>query len=132
MDYESYFTVDSKVIMSLKIPQQQWMSSLFVRPSSQVWLAVNETDISEPVFFKADLAVKKEVYISKYLPVLHKFIQKHHKNEKIVPWSNVASAHYVKDTLVQLEKLKIVYVPKEENPPNVLYRYGRSKIFGRT
>jgi hypothetical protein len=49
-----------------------------------LWLAVRESGISEPVFFKAGLAVNKDVYISKYLPVLYKFIQKHHKNEKIV------------------------------------------------
>jgi hypothetical protein len=60
------------------------------------------------------------VYISKFRPVLHKFIQKHHKNEKIVFWPDSASAHYAKDTLVQLEELKIEYVPKEDNPSNVL------------
>jgi transposase len=58
-------------------------------------------------------------YISKCLPVLHKFIQKHNKNEKIVFWPDLASAHYAKDTLVRLEELKVEYVPKEENPPNV-------------
>jgi transposase len=34
-------------------------------------------------------------------------------------WFDLASAHYTKDTLVRLEELKIQYVPKEENPPNV-------------
>jgi hypothetical protein len=47
-------------------------------------LAVSENGISEPVFSKAGLAVNKEVYISKCLPVLYTFIQKHHKNEKNV------------------------------------------------
>jgi hypothetical protein len=28
-------------------------------------------------------------------------------------------AHYAKDTLVRLKELKIEYVSKEENPPNV-------------
>jgi hypothetical protein len=59
------------------------------------------------------------VYICKFLPVLHKFIQKHHKNQIIVFWPDLASAHYGKDTLVELEELKIEYVSKEENPPNV-------------
>jgi hypothetical protein len=59
------------------------------------------------------------VYISKCLPVLHKFIEKHHKNEKIVFWPNLPSAHYAKDTIVQLEELNIEYVPEEENPPKV-------------
>jgi hypothetical protein len=60
------------------------------------------------------------VYITKYLPVLHKFIQKPHKNEKIVFWPDLASVYYAKATLVGLEELKIEYVPKEENPPKIL------------
>jgi hypothetical protein len=85
-----------------------------------LWLAVSEGDISEPVFFKADLAVNKEVYISKCQPILHKIIQKHHKNEKIVFWPDLAFSHYAKDTLVRFEELKIEYVPKEENPRWIL------------
>jgi hypothetical protein len=77
------------------------------------------------VFLKAGLAVNKEVlkeeYIFKYLPsVLHKFIEKQHKNEKIVFWPDLASTLYTlrTDTLVPLEELKIEYVPKKENPQN--------------
>jgi hypothetical protein len=84
-----------------------------------LWLAVSESGKSKPVFLKAGLVVNKEVYISKCLPVLHKLIQKHHKNEKIVFWPDLASAYYAKDMLVRVEKLKIEYVPKEKNPPNV-------------
>jgi hypothetical protein len=80
-----------------------------------LWLAVSETGISDPVFFKVGLAVKKEVYISKCLPVLQKSIQKYHKNEKIVFWPDLASAHYVKDTLDRLEELKIEYVLETES-----------------
>jgi hypothetical protein len=49
----------------------------------------------------------------------HKFIQKHHKKEKIVFWLELASAYYVQDTLARLEELKIEYVPKEEKLINV-------------
>jgi transposase len=34
-------------------------------------------------------------------------------------WPDLAFAHYAKDKLVRLEELKIEYVQKEENPPNV-------------
>jgi hypothetical protein len=71
-------------------------------------LDVSESGISKPVFFEAVFAVNKEVYTSKCLP---KFIQKHHKNEKIVFWPDLAN--YAKDKLVQLEELKVEYVPKE-------------------
>jgi hypothetical protein len=84
-----------------------------------LWLAVSEYGVSEPVYFKPKHAVNKKLHISKWLRVLHKFILKHHINEKIVFWPDLSSAHYAKDMLVRLEELKIEYVPKEENPPNV-------------
>jgi hypothetical protein len=80
-DDESHFTVEgnNKVIMSLKI------SKLFARPSL-LWLAVREYGLIEPVFFNSGLVDNKKLYISKYLSVLQKFIQKHHKKEKIGLW----------------------------------------------
>jgi hypothetical protein len=64
---------NSTVIMSLKITQQQRMSSTQDQVPSEglLWLAVSESGISEPVFFKAGLAVNKEMFISKCLPVLY-------------------------------------------------------------
>jgi hypothetical protein len=89
IDDESYFTVDGN-----EWQQQSYYESgdqpltegvKFIRKTKfpakvLLWLAVNDSGISKAVFFKASLAVNKEVYISKCLPVLHKFIQKHHKN----------------------------------------------------
>jgi hypothetical protein len=86
MDDESYFLF-VKFIRKTKFPAKVLL-----------WLAVSESGISELLFFKAGLAVNKEVYTSKFLPVLQKFIQKHHKNEKIVFWPDLASAHYAKHT----------------------------------
>jgi hypothetical protein len=116
MDDETYFTVDGN-----EWQQQNYYESedhpatenvKFVRKSKLsakglLWLAVSERGISGPVFFKAGIAVNFKMSISKCLPILHKFIQKHHKNKKIVFWPDLASAHYAKDTLVRLEELKI-------------------------
>jgi hypothetical protein len=114
MDDESFFTVngnewqqnyvsedhqapeDVKFICNTKFPEKVLQR-----------LPVSESGISESAFFKAGLAVNNVVYTSKCLPVLHKFIQKHHINEKIVFCTDLASAHYAKDTLlVRLEELK--------------------------
>jgi hypothetical protein len=87
MDDKSYFTVDGN-----EWQQQSYYESedhpatedvKYVRKTKfsakvLLWLAVSESGISEPVFFKAGIAVNKEVYIFKCLPVLHKLIQKHH------------------------------------------------------
>jgi hypothetical protein len=61
-----------------------------------LWLAVSGYGVSEPVFFKFDLAVNKELY--KYLPKSPK------KRKKIVFWPNLA----------RLEELKIEYVYKKK------------------
>jgi hypothetical protein len=73
--YQYFITLSKNTTKSKK----QRMSSLFARPSSQRRFCCGISGISEPVFFKTGLAVNKEVYISKCLPILHKFIQKHHK-----------------------------------------------------
>jgi hypothetical protein len=102
MDDDSYFTVDGNewkqhsFYESVDHPDPATEDVNFIRNTKfpanvSLWLAFGKSGISEPVFFKAGLAVNKEVYISKCLPVLHKFIQKHHKNDKIVFWLDLAS-----------------------------------------
>lgn len=128
MDDESYFTVEGN----------EWQQKYYFESEDQpapekfklikkckfpakvlLWVAISENGISEPVFFKGGLAVNKDVYIGKCLPVLQKFIEKFHKKEKIVFWPDLASAHYAKDTLDDLKRRKIPYIPKEQNPLNV-------------
>jgi hypothetical protein len=100
--------------MSLKITQQQRMSNLFAIPSSPakvlLRLSVSESGISEPVFFKAVLAVKKEGYIFKCLSCSG-LIWRRYTTQRIF-------LSYAK-RLVRLEELKIEYLSKEENLPNV-------------
>jgi hypothetical protein len=54
-----------------------------------------------------------------YSNVYQYFISLSKNTTKIVFWPDLVPAIYAKDTLVQLEELKIEYVPKEENPLNV-------------
>jgi hypothetical protein len=129
MDDEPYFTVEGN----------KWQQQSYYKPEDYpatedvkfirktkfpakvlLWLAVSESGISKPVVFKSGLAVNREVYITKCLPVIHKFIKKHYKQkQKFMFLLDLASAHYAKDTLVRLEELKIEYVSNEENPPNI-------------
>jgi hypothetical protein len=110
-DDESYFTVDGNEWQSYYESEDHPATEdfKFIRKTKipakvLLWLADSKSGISEPFFVKAGLAVNKEVFISKCLPVLHKFIQKHHKNEKNVFWPDLVSAHYkLQDTLVRLE-----------------------------
>jgi hypothetical protein len=96
MDDESFFTVDGNVWQQQSYYESEGHPAIeddkFIRKTKfpakvLLRLAVSESGISKPVFFKADLAVNKEVYLSKCQPVLHKSIQKHHKN---VVWPDLA------------------------------------------
>jgi hypothetical protein len=97
---ESYFTVDGNewelqsYFESEDHPATK--NAKFIRKTKfpakvLFWLTVNESGISVSMFFKAGLAVNKDVYISKSLPVLHKFIQKYYKSKKIVFWLDLAN-----------------------------------------
>jgi hypothetical protein len=59
---------DAKFIHKTKFPSKVLL-----------WLAISDYSLSEPVLFKSGLAVNEELYISKCLPVLLKFIPKHKK-----------------------------------------------------
>lgn len=128
MDDESYFTVEGN----------EWQEKYYFESSEHeapktskyisktkfpgkvlLWLAISECGISEPVFFKGGLAVNANVYNEKCIPKLEKFIKKHHQNDKIVFWPDLASSHYAKATIDNLNSRKINFVPKESNPPNV-------------
>jgi hypothetical protein len=59
------------------------------------------------------------VYITKCLIKLKKFIDDVHKNDDIVFWPDLASAHYSNKVQQYLRAKNIEYVPKEHNPANV-------------
>lgn len=128
MDDETYFTIEGhdwtpkyyfKLPNSNPSPKVTQITKTKFPAKVLLWMAVSERGISDPVFFKSGLAVNANVYIHKCLPVLKRFIDCNHKNDKTVFWPDLASAHYAKATQDELKKLKIDYVPKEENPPNV-------------
>jgi hypothetical protein len=117
MDDQSYFTVDgnamsgnSKFLMSLKseVTENVKFIRKTVFPAKVLlWLAVSESVIGRPVL----QSTKKCTYPNVYQYVIN--LSKSPQKQKIVFWPDLASAHYSKDTLVQLEALKIEYIPKE-------------------
>jgi hypothetical protein len=70
-----------------------------------VWCAISEAGVSTPFIGTVKgQAVDADVYITKCLPKMVKFIQKHHKNDKTIFWPDLASWHHAKKTLEWLEK----------------------------
>ena len=74
--------------------------------------------MSKPLFLCSGLAVNGEIYSTKYLPEVASFIKKYNKSEDAVFWPDLASAHYSKRSLKEMERLNIDVLPKSANPPN--------------
>jgi len=126
-DDESYFTLDGN--------EWQWQHYFQGRGEVEnavkyiehskfpkkvlLWLAISSEGMSEPVFFQSGLAVNSERYIAECLPKVAEFIKSKHKKKNTVFWPDLASSHYAKNSLEAMKQLKIPYVPKDCNPPNV-------------
>lgn len=128
MDDETYFTLDGN----------EWQGKYFYdSPKAQVkedvkfvehtkfpgkillWLAISPLGMSKPVFFESGLAITANRYIENCLPKVKQFISQKHRGRKVVFWPDLASSHYAKKSLEAMESMKIPYVLKDENPPNV-------------
>jgi hypothetical protein len=71
---QNFFSAkDVKCIRKTKLPAKNLL-----------WLAVSESGISEPVFFKANLAVSKEMYISKVFQYFIIYTKTPQKGKKCV------------------------------------------------
>ena len=63
-------------------------------PKLLVWVEFSTKGISQQYIAPSGQAVNEDVYISKCLVRLEKFIEKHHKNDNIVFLPDLASSHY--------------------------------------
>jgi hypothetical protein len=61
-------------------------------PKVLVWCAISEAGVSTPFIGTVDA----DVYISKCLPKIVKYIEKLYKNVESIFWLDLASCHYAK------------------------------------
>ena len=74
--------------------------------------------ISDPVILDGNS--NQDVYLKNCIKQgLEPFIQKFHKNDKILFWPDLATSHYAKKVTEYLMSSNIDFVQKDENPPNV-------------
>ncbi|CAH1101845.1 unnamed protein product [Psylliodes chrysocephalus] len=86
-----------------------------------VWCAISEAGVSRPYVGRVrGQAVDANVYTQNCLPKLLNFINLYHANDEIMFWPDLASCHYTHATRQWLEANHIPFVPREDNPPNVL------------
>ena len=88
-------------------------------PKLLVWVAFSMKGISRYYIVPSGQAIDQNVYISKCMSKLEKFIENFHKNDNIVFWPDLASSHYSNKVQEYLRSKKINFVPKEHNPANV-------------
>ena len=69
----------------------------------RLWLTISEKGMSKLLFFCSGLAVNEEISSTKCLPEVVSFIKKYHKGEDTVSWPDLASAHYSKRSLEEME-----------------------------
>ncbi|CAF3461979.1 unnamed protein product [Rotaria sp. Silwood1] len=89
-------------------------------PKIMVWLAISPKRSSEPYVHQSKNVIGGDIYLnqcvkSKSIP----FIEKHHSNDEILFWPDIAKAHYSKEVLDYLESVSVPIIPKINNPPNI-------------
>jgi hypothetical protein len=85
-----------------------------------VWMAVSSKGISSIYIHRSKLTIRQEAYLNECIRKrLLPFINKHHKNDSILFWSDLASSHYSGQVQEFLKANNINYVRRHQNPPNV-------------
>ena len=89
-------------------------------PHLLVWLAISPRGISNPYIHRSKIAIREEIYLKQCIRGhLLPFIKKHHQNDDILFWPDLASSHYAYSVLRCLESNNLPYVRRNQNPPNV-------------
>ena len=85
-----------------------------------MYIAMSKDGLSKPSIHESNGSIDSKVYINKYLrPVLVPFISEWYNDHNYVFWPDLASCHYWHETIEYLNSQNIIYVPKDDNPPNV-------------
>ena len=85
-----------------------------------VWVCLSEDAVSEPVFLERSNNINGEFYLENCINgKIVEFIKQNHSQDDYIFWQALASAHYAKDTVELFEELKIPYILKAQNPPNI-------------
>ena len=89
-------------------------------PHLLVWLAISTQRIFNPYIHRSKIAIREEIYLKQCIRGrLFPFIKKHHQNDNILFWLDLASSHYAYSVLRCLESNNLPYVRRSQNPPDV-------------
>lgn len=88
-------------------------------PKLLVWTAFSAKGMAQPYLIPSGQAVNQDVYLNMCLKKrLVPFIRRVHKNDQVIFWPDLASAHYSKKVQQYLKSQNIECVAKCDNPAN--------------
>ena len=130
MDDESYFDENGMSFYGSKtfLSSQPDLEPEIVRFNSQkkfpfklmVWVAISKRGRSAFFIKKTYGAVNTDIYKHECIKKrLFPFLKKHYSDGNYIFWPDLASCHYSGETEELMRELKINFVDKELNPPNV-------------
>jgi hypothetical protein len=130
LDDESYFTLSNSTLAGndrfnsddvKKTPDNiKYKYVAKFEPKVLVWIAFSSEGVSQPLFFQSGQAINQYVYLKQCIQKrLVPFINAYHSGSSYVFWPDLASSHYAKTVIEYLNKQKINFVAKAENPANV-------------
>jgi hypothetical protein len=127
MDDESYYPFDNQYCKDYYVkkgqelpPERKYKRKKKYTEKLLCWIAVSPKGRSEPYFHRSKGAINSKIYKTECIEKrLLPFIKKYYPSGGYIFWSDLASAHYYKETISMFNSLEIRYLPKDENPPNV-------------
>ena len=129
LDDEKYFSLNRDISCNRKYyttdrstapPEVKFKTKMKFEPKLLVWMGVSQKGISSIYVHRSTIAIKQETYLhdcirKRSLP----FINRHHKNDNVLFWPDLASSHYSKRVQAFLQANNIKFVQRQQNPPNV-------------
>lgn len=130
LDDESYFTLSHSTMagndifyssdVSATHPNVKMKKKKKFEAKLLVWMAISKKGISEVFICPSGNAINQQIYKVQCLERrLLPFIQKHHSQDEIIFWPDLASSHYATSVCDFLMEQNVPFVEKYENPANL-------------
>ncbi|CAF2036103.1 unnamed protein product [Rotaria magnacalcarata] len=85
-----------------------------------IWMAISSKGVSDVYVHKSKQAIRQDTYLNQCINKrLLPFIEKYHQDNNYLFWPDLASAHYSKSVQERLNEKNVLFVIREDNPPNV-------------
>ena len=104
-----YYTTDR----STALPKVKFKTKMKVEPKLLVWMTVSQKGISSIYVHRSAIANKQETDLhDRIRKGLLPFINRHHKNDNVLFWPDLASSHYSKQGQEFLQANNIKFVQR--------------------